>query len=269
MCGYVWLTVGMGTQRKPLLRAERLQAIQALVEAGGGARVVDLAEEFGVSTETIRRDLERLEQDGHVVRDHGGVTRSSLRVQDRSYAERARTQFGAKREIARLAAAVITEGMVIAVDSSTTSLALATVLAGRDITVVTNGLPLAEQLATGSPTRVVLTGGELNPRNMSMTGPHALPVAGRYMPDVAFVSTAAIGDYGASDVDSYEVAVKCALVAGAKRVVVLADHTKIGKAGTQQVLAWEAISAVITDRLPDESFVSLCATKNVELIYSD
>jgi DeoR family fructose operon transcriptional repressor len=248
------------------LRLQRLQDLLALIERDGSARASDIARSLGVSRETVRRDLAALEESGFIVREHGGAAVRRLALTEQPTTARAKQHAEEKGAIAERALALITDGQAVAVDSSTTALALARLVRGRDITLITNGLLAAYALAGEEATRAIVTGGIIHHGNMSLIGPEAEAFAGRMFPDIAFLSAPALGERGVMDTNPFEVAVKQALLSGAERVCVLADHTKFGRTAFEVVTDWSHVDTLITDRPLEGPLASQLAESEVELL---
>jgi DeoR family transcriptional regulator, fructose operon transcriptional repressor len=155
-----------------LLPSERQQRIRLLAVQQGVLRIPELAETLGVSEMTIRRDLEMLEDSGHLERTFGGAIVSEQTAFESNYTVRLHTQTPQKQALARYAASLIQDGDSVAIDASTTCLALAKELAKRRLTVITNGLDAAVELRH-SQCKVILIGGYLRQVAGSFAGPLA------------------------------------------------------------------------------------------------
>jgi DeoR/GlpR family transcriptional regulator of sugar metabolism len=178
---------------------------------------------------------------------------------------REKLQAREKDVIAQLALELVDAGAAVALDSSSTALALARLLHGRDVTVITNGLRSAAALAGDDATSVILTGGLLHHGNMSFVGPEAEAAAVRRFPDIAFLSAPAVAARGVMDTNAFEVAVKQALVRGAQRVCVLADHTKFDRTAFEMVLAWSDVDVLVSDRPLEREWAELLHAGGVEV----
>jgi DeoR family glycerol-3-phosphate regulon repressor len=249
----------------PPLRVERLNRIKAVLERQPAIRASELAAQLGVSRETVRRDFAALEESGLLVRSHGGAMRAEAALAERPQELREKLQAHEKGVIAHLALDLVDDGAAIALDSSSTALALARRLRGREITVITNGLHAAQALAGDDATRVILAGGLLHHGNMSFIGPEAEAAAGRRFPDYAFLSAPALAERGVMDTNGFEVAVKQALVQGAQRICVLADNTKFDRTAFEMVLGWPDVDVLISDRPPAGEWTELLEDAGVEL----
>ncbi|MBN9176183.1 MAG: DeoR/GlpR transcriptional regulator [Microbacterium sp.] len=215
--------------------AERQQLIESLVASEGRVVVVDLARRFGVTTETVRRDLDHLETTGLVRRVHGGaVSRSRRSTAEPSLAERTTRSSDAKAAIAMRALDAIPadfEGSVY-LDAGTTTAAVAALLAQRPaglapIEVVTHSMTIAHVLAGVPGLSLTAIGGRVRGLTAAAVGAQTVDAISRLRPDIAFVGTNGISaDFGLSTPDPDEAAVKRAIIASARRRVVLADAEK-------------------------------------------
>lgn len=235
---------------------ERQQAMAELVTARGRVSVVLLAEQYDVTTETVRRDLSALERLGLVRRVHGGaVPASSLPAIEPGLSERDQAHPGRKDLIARAALDLLPlRGGSILVDAGTTTLRLAALLP-RDhaLTVFTHALPVAVRLAASTQVELHLLPGRVRPRTQAAVGADTVEALGRLRVDVAFVGTNAIStEHGLSTPDSDEAATKRALIRSARQVVVLADSSKVGAEAPVRFADLADIDVLMTDDGIDE-----------------
>ena len=230
-----------------LLPSERQQRIKRLALEQGVLRIVELAEKFRVSEMTIRRDLELLEEAGHVERTFGGAMLTEQAAFESSYSVRLHTHTAAKEAIASHAATLIQDGDTIILDASTTVFDLARVLHKKSLTVVTNSLDIAQELRS-SPAKVILIGGYLRQVAGSFAGPLALQALKKLHVDQAFISGKGIqipGGLMDSDID--EVEVKRTMLESAERLNVLIDSSKFGKRALGQIVSLDNIDFLISD----------------------
>lgn len=239
---------------------ERHQLIERMVSQDGRVAVVDLAERFGVTTETVRRDLDQLERAGALRRVHGGaVARERMSLAEPSLAERASVRGAAKQEIAERALDVLGDGFrgSIYLDAGTTTAALAALLPTRlaetdgTAEVVTHAMTIAAVLA-GSP-RLSLTviGGRVRGLTGAAVGSHTVRAVEGLRPDVAFIGTNGISaGFGLSTPDPEEAAVKRAIVQSARRVVVVSDAQKFDAELLVAFAGLDDIDVVVADRTP-------------------
>lgn len=209
---------------------ERHQEIVRLARAEGRVDVTALAEGFDVTAETIRRDLTTLERAGVLRRVHGGAIPVERLGFEPALATRDSVLIVEKERIAKAALAEVPEEGAIILDAGTTTARLAHALpADRELTVVVNSPVLATMLGTRPNLNVLLIGGRIRGKTLAAVDDWALrPLADLYV-DVAFIGTNGCSvQRGLTTPDPAEAAVKRAMIAAARRSVLLADHTKFG-----------------------------------------
>lgn len=244
---------------------ERQQAIAEVVAREGRAGVAALAERFAVTPETIRRDLDRLEEDGLLRRVHGGaVPAGALAVLETGLGDRELVHAEEKRRIGRAAADLLPPaGGAVTIDAGSTTAALVDHLPdGRSLTVFTNAVPIAARL-TGRPgVELHLVGGRVRGITHAAVGPAATSALAEVRTDVAFIGTNGLTPtFGASTHDEDEAATKRALAATGRQVVVVADASKLGVEHRHRFLAPAAIDVLVTDEgAPDDVVGQLEAT---------
>ncbi|GAB2505371.1 DeoR/GlpR family DNA-binding transcription regulator [Nocardia heshunensis] len=230
---------------------ERQQAIAALIGQRGRVSVIELAEQFEVTTETVRRDLAALDRLGLVRRVHGGaVPAAALTAIELGTGEREHTRAGEKDRIAKAALAFLppTGGSVL-FDAGTTTGRIAAQLPGdRELVAVTNSLPIATRLSGAAGVRLHLLGGRVRGVTQAAVGADTQRMLGDLRVDVAFIGTNALTvGHGLSTPDPDEAAVKRAMVASAHRVVVVADSSKIGREDLIRFAAIADIDVLVSD----------------------
>jgi DeoR family transcriptional regulator, fructose operon transcriptional repressor len=231
----------------PLLPAERRQRVFEMVLARHTVAVTELAELFDVSSMTIRRDLQALEEQGLVEAVHGGARSSLQSPFELSFAQRELVNAEAKRAIGRLAASLVSDGEAIALDASTTTVQVARNLAGRRVTVVTNGIKAAAELGHRPGIDVIVTGGQLH-QTASLVGPFARATIEQLRVDWLFFSVTGItDDLALTGPSEFDAETKAALMGIARRVVLVADSTKFGRESYVRVAPLSAVHDVVTD----------------------
>ncbi len=227
---------------------ERQRAILDLLTRQGGVRVAVLAADFRVTPETVRRDLERLEQDGHLVRSYGGAIPRDLDRTELPLDVRETVHLEQKRAIAAHAAAGVREGHVIALDASSTARGAARLLPNVPLTVVTNSLAVAMALHDRSKIRVVATGGVLDGPSRSFVGEMAAEVLDRFHFTRAFISCQGIDlERGLSVTADEQAGIKRRMVALAEEAVLLADSSKFGVKAVEFFAKVTDVDTIITD----------------------
>ena len=230
---------------------ERQQAMAQAITQQGRVSVAELAEEFSVTTETVRRDLSALERIGLIRRVHGGaVPSSSLAVIESGLTERDLANTAAKDLIAAAAVALLPPpGSIIIMDAGSTTARLATLLP-RDhrLTVVTHAVPVAARLAGLPQIDLFLLPGKVRPTTQAAVGADTVAALADLRADVSFVATNGLStSHGLTTPDREEAATKRAIVAAGRRTVVLADSTKIGVESSLRFASISDIDVLVTD----------------------
>ncbi len=249
-----------------LAAAERQEAIFRRALLRRTVRVRDLAAELGVHEMTIRRDLEDLVERGRLERVHGGARLSGRTSEEHSHQLRATQNRDGKEAIARAALAFVEPGDVVALDASTTSLALARLLGGRDVSAIVTSLDAAEALASAA-VPFILAGGVFHPPARSFVGALTERALERLNPDKAFFSAKGFTpETGFADPHLPEVEVKANLVRGAGTVVALLDASKMGQPALARIVPTESVDVVVTDAEPELPFREAFERSSVRLV---
>ncbi|WP_183094491.1 DeoR/GlpR family DNA-binding transcription regulator [Nocardioides stalactiti] len=230
---------------------ERQQAMARAVAARGRMSVAELATEYDVTTETVRRDLSALEVMGLLRRVHGGaVPASALTSLEHGLAVRDTAQVDEKDAIARRALALLPPaGGSIVLDAGSTTVRLAECIPrDRRLIVFTHSVPVAARLVANPAVELHLLPGIVRPTTQAAVGPETVAALAPVRVDVAFLGANGITlEHGFSTPDVNEAATKRAIVAAGRQVVVLADATKIGVEATVQFAGLSAVDVLVTD----------------------
>ncbi|MFI5254184.1 MAG: DeoR/GlpR family DNA-binding transcription regulator [Candidatus Limnocylindrales bacterium] len=254
-------------ETRPLLPADRLEVIKSLVQERGSVRASELVDLFGVTDETIRRDLSRLAKAGGLRRAHGGAV--AVRPQDERTTEVRLYEYAAEKiAIGNRAAQLVEDGSTIILDSGTTTLCLARALRlKRDLTVVTSAVTNAFELLGVPGMTVVMTGGVIRPVTYGATGRLAVASLRELHVDQVFLATHSVSARGGLSYPSIdEVDVKRAMIEAAARVVLLADHSKFGRESLAKIAPITAVDTIITDPGIDPAEADAIREAGVELI---
>jgi len=248
----------------------RLPEILRIARAEGKVTVDDLAVRFGVTVQTIRRDLGDLDTAGHLERVHGGAILRSGTV-NIAYRERRALNAEAKRAIGRACAARIPDGASVFLAIGTTTEAVAReLLRHRGLLVLTNNINVANILAGSETAQVLVAGGNLRRADGGLTGPLAVQAVGGFKPDVAVIGASAV-DAGGDilDYDLAEVAVTRAILGQARQSWLVADRSKFQRTAPVRVAGLGDLDRVFTDaRLAPEQ-ATLCAAAGTEVTVID
>jgi len=254
---------------KGLLPLQRQEEIFRILATRGFASVAELAGEIAVSDMTVRRDLDVLAEQGRVQRVFGGARVRDQSAAEALYTERLERDRAAKEAMARCAAALVRDGDSIALDASTTVVYLARELRERPVTVVTNSLLVARELAAASGTLIVL-GGTYRPVARSLVGPMTERDLGDLHVDRVFFSGKGVeAEAGVTDSHLEEVGVKRALIAGSAHVVAVTDHSKFGGVALHTVARLDRIDTLVTDRAPPKAIASVLKRGDAEVLVAD
>jgi len=231
----------------------------------GSVVVKDLAEEFGVSEATVRRDLHALAEGGQLVLTYGGA--ALPRGGDFSFRSKSRRNVDAKDIIGRMAAELVRDGERLFLDSGTTCLATAQYLrAKKGLSVILNSVRLARELETPGLS-VIMLGGKYRPERMDTVGPMATAALEQLRGYVALIGADGLGmDFGltAGDIDSaalYRLAVR-----NARESILLADASKFAEPSLYKIVEWDAISRVVTEAPPPPHWQAFLAERTIEVI---
>jgi DeoR family fructose operon transcriptional repressor len=228
---------------------ERHQQILETARSRGRVEVAGLARELAVTPETVRRDLTALERRGVLRRVHGGAIPVERLGIEPGVADREGHAAGEKERIARAALDELPDGGSVILDAGTTTVRLAELLpTDRELTVVTHSIPVASILVSRPNLTLHLLGGIVRGRTLAAVGAWTKAQVSEIYADVAFMGTNSISvERGLTTPDLAEAAVKRALMSAARRVVVLADHTKFGRDDFALVAPLSDVDTVITD----------------------
>lgn len=232
----------------PDLAARRRQRLVALVEARGSARLEELSAALGVSTATVRRDLNAVSAAGRIRRVHGGVVVTERGIDEPQFDVKASAAVAEKERIAAAATRLIGPDDTVYLDSGSTVLAVARLLHGWDrLTVVTNSLPVASELVGRGP-RVIVLGGELRARSRAIVGPLTRHLLEELHVDRALMGTYALSlDEGLSTTDPSEAFTKQLAMTRAGQVILLADSSKLGSRSFAASGRLADIDVLVTD----------------------
>lgn len=231
-----------------MLVAERHRRIMELIKAEGSIRVSELSKLFHVTEETIRRDLDKLESEGKIIRTHGGAVINNESPVELPVEYREIERLEQKKAIAKEAVKFVEAGDCIALDASTTAWQVAKILPDLPITVVTNSVKVVMELAHKENIQVVSLGGMLVSRSLSFVGPLTERSIAGYHVQKCFVSCRGLHvQYGLSESTEAQARVKEKMIRHADEVILLLDSSKFGVRAFTRIIGLEEIDTLITD----------------------
>jgi DeoR/GlpR family transcriptional regulator of sugar metabolism len=251
------------------LAPQRWDNLRALIRDSGVVRIEDLCRQLKVSPATVRRDLDQLERGGAIRRVHGGAVSVESRLDEPVFADKRSLAAREKRRIAEAALTFVAPGDTIYLDGGSTVLELSRLLRERsNLTVVTNSLHAAYELAGRGP-RLIVIGGELRRLSQTMVGPLTRLVLHELHLDKAFMGTIGFSlKEGLTTTDPSEAFTKNLVMGQTRQVIVLADSSKAGKVSFASAGAWDHVHVLITDKQLDKDFAKELIKKNIKLVRS-
>jgi len=253
---------------KILFSEERRAKIVELLQKSGKVTVAELARILKVSQVTIRKDLDLLEQDGELLRTHGGAILPAHSKSEWNFIRKIHQMENEKRAIAAKAVTFIEDGDTVIVDSSSTNYYLALEIAKRDwkhLTVVTNNVFIAEKLMEGHVDVLVL-GGVVRENSLSLVGPWAMRFLEEIHVDKAFLGTTGVSkEKGFMTPNLVEAEVKRQMVKSSNKVIIVTDWTKFKRQAFASFALIEEVDMVITDRGIDAICEEMLVEKGVRV----
>ncbi|MEJ6006229.1 DeoR family transcriptional regulator [Paucibacter sp. AS339] len=248
----------------------REQILQLLMEKGS-VQVSDLAPLLGVSSVTIRTDLSAFEEQGLVTRSYGGATLKRMPPPEHNIRQKDTLNTTLKERIGTRAAQMVHSGDNIIIDSGTTTMALAHHIRDlREVTVMTNGLNIAWELADVDGVEVMLTGGLLRKKSLSILGTQAEACLNGYNFDKLFLGVDGCDlQFGLTTHHEAEARLNHMMVERAKKVIVLSDSSKFGRASLHRIVQLDRVHTLITDAGISPEYREGLLRLGIELIIVD
>ncbi|MGN7479150.1 DeoR/GlpR family DNA-binding transcription regulator [Solibacillus silvestris] len=253
-----------------MLAAERRKKICEILEEHDAVRVTELSSLFSVTEETIRRDLEKLERENKVIRQHGGAIKYQTTDSEVHFTEREIIYVNEKRVIAKHAATLVNEGDTIMLDASTTAWYLANSLPNIPIIVITNSVQVINELISKDRIEVISTGGRYSAKSHSFVGPLSERSIMNYHVNKTFIScTGAHIMNGVSDSSELQAILKSLMIANSDEVILMMDSSKSNKPAFAHVTDIEKIDYLITDSKVDSKFKIQVEELGVNIIIAE
>ena len=243
---------------------ERLQADKIVV-------VSELSAIYQVSEETIRRDLEKLENDGLVIKSYGGAVLNEHSIFDLPFNIRKNQKIVEKEKIARLIAGMVRDGEALMLDASSTDVYIAKALKEmKKLTVITNSVEIIVELFDMPEWNVISTGGISREKSFALVGPHTDAMIRSYHVYKAIISCKGLDlEIGMTDSDEHDANSKRMMLKSAKERILVADHTKFGETAFTKVADWSQITKIVTDKKPGAKWMQEFEKYRVECIYPE
>ncbi|MEG6508385.1 DeoR/GlpR family DNA-binding transcription regulator [Methyloligella sp. 2.7D] len=252
---------------RKLSRAERLRRILAILRVNSSIRLSALAEQFGVSGETIRRDLEKLRRQGLINRTYGGAALVPLGV-DPSLNQRLQHNAPARDAMAERAVTLVKPGEVLFISSGVSTLQFAQHLAqsASNLTVLTTSLNAATALGANSSIRVILTPGDLEPNEAAVAGPETSVFIEKFRANTVFIGASGLtvdGPYESLSSITWNVRT---MIERSQKAVLLADHSKFGNVRLELICDLMDLDVLITDQAPEGELAEAIDAAAIEVM---
>lgn len=251
-----------------MLAIERRNKILTILQKENRVLVSDLSKAFDVTEETIRRDLEKLEQEGFAKKTYGGAIATENAYTDQPFTVRKTSNVLKKQAIAEIVASIVQDGDRIMLDSSSTSGYIAKQLKNKkNLTIITNSVEILVDASEITGWKVISTGGLLREGSLSLLGHQAEQVVSTYHVDKAIISCKGVDlERGISDSTELEAYIKQQMMASANTTILAVDSSKLEKTSFIKISDLDKVDVIVTDEVPDDKWNEVLATKNVELI---
>jgi DeoR family transcriptional regulator, glycerol-3-phosphate regulon repressor len=243
----------------------RQLTLLSVVQSQGSVTVEQLADQLGVTLQTVRRDVQRLADEGLLARFHGGVRVPGSTVENIAHQQRENLNAQGKARIARSVASKVPNGCSLVLNIGTTTEAIArALLQHTDLRVITNNLNVATILSANVHCEVIVVGGVVRSRDKGIVGEAAIDFIRQFKVDIALIGISGIESDGTlRDYDYREVKVSQAIIAHAREVWVAADSSKFNRPAMVEVAHVSQIDRLFTDATPPEPFHRLLADAQV------
>ncbi len=252
-----------------MLAIERRKEILAKLQAEHRVVVSQLSQFYSVSEETIRRDLEKLENEGFAIKSYGGAVINESANVDFSFNVRKNQNIVGKQQIAKIVSQMVKDGDSLMLDASSTAVYLAKALKEKkNLIVITNSIEIIMELLDMTDWRVLSTGGVSRVSSYALVGPQTDKMLKSYHVDRAFISCKGLDlDAGFTDSDELHANNKRTMLESAKEKILVADSSKFGKTAFVSIGTLADITAVVTDKKPDSKWLQAFEAAGVECYY--
>ena len=254
-----------------MLAIERRNAILEKLQAERRVVVSELSQIYKVSEETIRRDLEKLENDGFAIKSYGGAVINENANVDLPFNIRKKRNVISKQKIAEVISSRIKDGTSIMLDASSTAVYIAKALKERkNLTLITNSIEILIEMFYTPNVNVLSTGGAMREGSFALVGPQTDKMLNSYHVDMAIVSAKGFDlETGMTDTEELHANNKKTMLHAGREKVLAVDSSKFGKTAFTEIGTLEDISMVVTDAKPDEVWLQAFKEYGIECIYPE
>lgn len=254
-----------------MLALERRNSILEKLQEEKRVVVNELSQQFGVSEETIRRDLEKLEKEGLATKSYGGAVLNDSTSIDMPFNVRKKANTAGKQKVAELIASIIHDGDHIMLDASSTSVFIAKAIKDKsNLTVITNSIEILIELSDVSDWNIICSGGSLREGYLALIGPKTVEGLTRFNVDKAFFSCKGIDmQKGITDGNEMFSQVKQIMMDSAKETILAVDSSKFDKVAFSKLCDLKEMSAVYTDKKPDDRWLEYFASHDIPCVYPE
>lgn len=254
-----------------MLAVERRNLILEKLQENKKVIVSELSQEFKVSEETIRRDLEKLDRDGLAIKSYGGAVLNENSSLDMPFNIRKKNNPSGKQKIARLVGGLIEDGDHIILDPSTTAVFIAKALKTKErLTVITNSIEVILELSDVSDWNIISSGGSLKEGYLALVGPRAVEGLGAFNVEKAIISCKGLDPQkGITDGNELFSQAKQTMMKSARQCILAADHTKFGKIAFSKICDVHDVDVIVTDEKPEDEWLEVFERAGIRCIYPE
>ncbi len=254
-----------------MLTVERRNLILEKLQEEKKVIVSELSEQFGVSEETIRRDLDKLEKEGLATKSYGGAVLNENNSADMPFNIRKKKNMAGKKVIADIIDGLIEEGDHIIVDPSSTAVSIVNALRNKKrLTIITNSIEVLVELTDVTGWDVISTGGTLNPNYLALVGPRAMEGINSVNADKVILSCKGIDmARGVTDANEMFSQVKQTMLKSARKKILAVDHTKFDIIAFSHICNIIEVDMVVTDIKPSDVWMAYFEEKGIECLYGE
>ncbi len=266
----IFLSFENAKEREAMLAIERKNEILALLQQEKSVVVAELRERYGVTEETIRRDLDKLEKEGLAKKTYGGAVLNESLNTDLPFKVRKRANVESKQYIAEIINELVEDGDNLMLDASSTAVYAAKSLKHKkNLTIITNSVEILLDAADVAGWRILSTGGSLKEGSLALVGYQAVNMIQSYHVDKAIISCKGIDKYaGITDSSELDMQIKKAMLDAANQSIIMADRSKWGKVAFTKICDLNHIDYLVTEFEPDQQWLKSCEDAGVKLLYS-